>query len=99
MIGTHDARDVSRLIEELEQEPDIDPTLLVDQTELEEAGAVFQDPELLVSLQGGMDDPDGLDGPPPPHRTQDEWGWDLSAPLVRGGDENDETDATEPAPA
>ena len=82
MIGMNDTRDVRRLLEELEQEPDVDHRRLVDRRELEQAGAVLQDPELMVTLQGGMDDPDGLDTAPRVHRAEDELGWDLSAPLV-----------------
>jgi len=86
------AEDISRdtqFVEQLEQEPDIDPTLLVDRLELEEAGATFADPELLVTLEGGMDDPDGIDRPTAPRRREDEEGWDLSAPLVAGGDDEE----------
>ena len=46
-------------IEELGQDPSLDPTLLVDERELEEAGAGFDDPEPLAALEGGVDDPDG----------------------------------------
>jgi hypothetical protein len=83
-------------VEELEQEPDIDPTLLVDHLELEEAGAEFEDPELVVTLEGAMDDPDGLDRPPPRHRREDEEGWDLSAPLVAAPAGEDGVGETEP---
>ena len=34
----------------------------VDVEEYEEAGALFDDPEKTVLLEGGMDDPDGSDG-------------------------------------
>ena len=34
----------------------------VDVEEYEEAGALFDDPEKTVLLEGGLDDPDGSDG-------------------------------------
>jgi hypothetical protein len=40
-------------IEDLEQDPSLDPTLLVDERELEEAGAEFDDPEVMATLDGG----------------------------------------------
>jgi hypothetical protein len=72
-------------IEELELDPSLDPTLQVDNRELEEAGAELDDPEALVVLDGGIDDPDGLGGPAPRtlSRGEDEEGWDLDAPLAR----------------
>ena len=33
----------------------------VDVAEYEEAGALFDDPERIAMLQGGLDDPDGVD--------------------------------------
>ena len=79
-----DARLDPDLIEKLEQDPSRDPTLLLDNRELEEAGALLDDPETMVTLQGGIDDPDGLGSPTT--RTgvpgEDEVGWDLDAPLV-----------------
>ena len=68
-------------LEELEADPSLDPNLFSDQRELEELGAQFDDPELEVTLQGGMDDPDGVDRPPD-RRQPDDDGWDLSAPLA-----------------
>ncbi len=70
-------------LEAVEQDPVLDPTLLVDLRELEEAGAELNDPEALVTLQGGIDDPDGLGGPTGRtlSRGEDEEGWDLDAPL------------------
>jgi hypothetical protein len=63
----------------------------VDGRELEEAGAVFDDPEALVTLDGGMDDPDGLGETSQRRRAQegDAEGWDLDAPEVPGGDDPD----------
>jgi hypothetical protein len=80
----------SDFIEELGVDPSLDPTLQVDELELTEAGAELDDPEVLVTLDGGMDDPDGLGGPPSRGRPRrdDDGGWDLDAP-VTGGDRPD----------
>ncbi len=67
--------------EALEQDPSLNPTLLVDETELRELGAQLDDPELLVTLEGGIDDPDGIDGVPRRMAGTDQ-GWDLDAPLA-----------------
>ena len=66
-------------IEELEQDPSLDPSRQTDERELEEAGLELDDPESLVTLEGGMDDPDGLGGPSAQARArrQDEEGWNL----------------------
>ena len=48
------------LLEDLELDPSLDPTLLVDEQELEEAGALLDDPEKIATLDGGIDDPDGI---------------------------------------
>ena len=48
-------------LEEVEQDPSLDPTLQVDDLELEEAGVKFDDPEKMATLDGGIDDPDGVD--------------------------------------
>lgn len=48
------------LIEELELDPSLDPALLVDERELEEVGAQLDDPEKMATLDGGIDDPDGI---------------------------------------
>jgi hypothetical protein len=66
--------------EALELDPSLDPTLQADQAELEELDAQLDDPERMVTLDGGMDDPDGAD-PGPDARGSDGEGWDLSAPL------------------
>jgi hypothetical protein len=58
--------------------------LLADERELEELGAQLDDPELLVTLEGGMDDPDGVDRPPLPHSPDEDDGWDLDVPLASG---------------
>lgn len=65
-------------------DPAIDPEIDLDHKELEEIGAVLDDPEAITTLAGGMDDPDGLDGPPDEARarTADAGGWTLDADLV-----------------
>ncbi len=77
--------------EEVELDPTLDPTLVADERELEEVGAQLDDPELMVSLDGGFDDPDGAGAPTA--SPADGGGWDLDAPLVRGPD-SDEPGAT-----
>jgi hypothetical protein len=57
-----------------EGERSLDSGLVVDEAELEEAGAQLDDPERMSMLDGGMDDPDGA-GPPP--AADDEAGWDV----------------------
>ena len=88
-----DSRIDSNLIEEVEQDPSLDPTLQADQRELEEAGAEFDDPEQLATLDGGMDDPDGVGGPTGSSAAagEDE-GWDLDAPVTRGDADEDSLD-------
>jgi hypothetical protein len=87
-------------IEQLELDPSLDPTLQVDERELEEAGAELDDPERIATLDGMIDDPDGLGGPPAQSggRVSDEDGWDLDAPIVPG--EAEEVDGgTDAAPS
>jgi hypothetical protein len=48
------------LLEDLELDPSLDPTLLLDERELEEAGVELDDPEKMATLDGGIDDPDGI---------------------------------------
>jgi len=78
-------------LDAVELDPSLDPTLLVDDRELEEAGAAFDDPESLARLDGGLDDPDGSGGPTPQERAQgaDTEGWDLDAPEVPEPDPED----------
>jgi hypothetical protein len=65
-------------IEAVERDPSLDPTLQLDELELEEAGVKFDDPEVLATLDGGIDDPDGVDPRRGPSRpAADEDGWDL----------------------
>jgi len=90
-----DSRINSNFIEEVEGDPSIDPTLQMDERELEEIGAELDDPEDLVTLDGGMDDPDGLGEPTTRTRSrrQDQDGWDLDTPTAGGKDT--EPDSTE----
>jgi hypothetical protein len=78
-------------LEAVELDPSLDPTLQTDDKELEEAGAEFDDPEDLVVLDGGIDDPDGIGQPSVRDRARsaDEDGWDLDAPEVPGSAESD----------
>jgi hypothetical protein len=71
-------------IEKLEQDPSLDPALQLDDRELEEAGVELDDPEDLATLDGGIDDPDGLGGPTnrSASRAADTEGWDLDAPVA-----------------
>jgi hypothetical protein len=78
-------------LEDLELDPSIDPVLVADERELEELGAQLDDPERVVTLQGGMDDPDGID-PRLPRNPDDREGWDLSAPLAAGEEGDDPED-------
>jgi hypothetical protein len=81
------------LIEAVELDPSLDPTLRADEREREEAGTELDDPEKLVTLDGGMDDPDGIDGLAGSRRATDSEGWDLDAPLARdNGPDDDATD-------
>ncbi len=59
---------------------DLDADVVVDRTELEEAGAELDDPDRIALIDGGMDDPDGVGGPPPVD--DDEAGWDVD-PVTR----------------
>ena len=57
--------------------------------------AELNDPEDLVTLDGGMDDPDGLGEPTRRTRSrhEDEGGWDLDAPATSGNEPDaDSTD-------
>ncbi len=79
-------------VERLGQDPSLDPTLLVDEREIEEAGAAFDDPEPLATLEGGIDDPDGV-ARRPSHsrlRAEDDEGWDLDEPLVNQDEDDDD---------
>lgn len=79
------------LLEALERDPSLDPALQVDERELEEVGAELDDPEAIVLLDGGGDDPDGLGEASSrtlARREEEEEGWELDAPIVTS-DEDD----------
>jgi len=78
----------SDFIERVEGDPSLDGALQVDDRELEEAGTEFDDPEDLVTLEGGIDDPDGLGEPTDRARSrrEDNEGWDLDAPVAADDD-------------
>jgi hypothetical protein len=73
-----------RLLEEIEADPSLDPALQLDERELEEIGAVLDDPEDLATLDGGIDDPDGIERPAGSPRAQSDHdsGWQLDEPLT-----------------
>jgi hypothetical protein len=72
-------------LEAVELDPSLDPTLQTDDLELEEAGVEFDDPEAFATLDGGIDDPDGVGGPAGAlGRREDDEGWDLDAPVTAG---------------
>jgi len=79
-------------LEAVEVDPSLDPALQVDHRALEEAGAELDDPEAMVTLEGGIPDPDGLGYPTEAKlaRVRDHDGWDLDVPEVpdvEGADE------------
>jgi hypothetical protein len=78
--------------EDAEVDPSLDPTLQVDERELDEADAELDDPEEMVTLEGGIDDPDGLGEPSSRTRLrrEDEDGWDLDAPSGPGNEPTDD---------
>ncbi|MDA8341470.1 MAG: hypothetical protein M0007_04530 [Actinomycetota bacterium] len=49
--------------EAVQLDPDLAPAEVVDELELEEIGMELDDPEMIASLSGGIDDPDGVGGP------------------------------------
>jgi hypothetical protein len=86
--GDEDLDEASRLdartIEQVEQDPALEPSMAVDERELEELGAELDDPEEMVMLDGGVDDPDGLGEPSNRSRARlaDWGGWDLDKPVT-----------------
>ena len=86
--GDEDLDETSRLdartIEQIEQDPALEPSMKVDERELEELGAELDDPEEMVTLDGGADDPDGLGEPSARSRSRraDWGGWDLDKPVA-----------------
>ena len=83
------ARIEPKFSEILDVDPSLDPRLQLDHLELEELGAELDDPEKMAVIEGGMDDPDGIDPPVGGAvHGEDEEGWNLTAPLVRGDNED-----------
>jgi hypothetical protein len=89
--ATEESSDVSSVAElGVDEESRVDPDSVedlgllhrvsVDERELDEIGAEFDDPEDMVTIDGN-DDPDGLGGPVHPERSRrdDAQGWDLDA--------------------
>ena len=78
--------------EMVELDPSLDPHLQLDERELEEAGAEFDDPEQIAVLEGLIDDPDGLGGPSTLHhaRDADTEGWDLDAPIASEAEDDED---------
>jgi hypothetical protein len=78
-------------LEAVELDPSLDPTLQTDDRELEEAGVELDDPEAMATLDGGIDDPDGIGEPSERDRAlaADDEGWGLDAPEVASDDEPD----------
>ena len=76
-------------LEAVELDPTLDPTLQADERELEEAGATLDDPEAMATLDGGIDDPDGVGTPGRDGSSADEEGWDLDATVGDPGPEDD----------
>jgi hypothetical protein len=56
----------------------LDRQLTVDETELSELGSKLDDPERMATLEGGMDDPDGILPDAGTDASRDD-GWDLDA--------------------
>lgn len=85
-------------LEAVELDPSLDPTLQTDEREMQEAGVELDDPEAMASLDGGIDDPDGVDPAAGRGDAGDaEEGWDLDAPITAGDAEaaSDEAAADE----
>ena len=78
-------------LEAVERDPGMDPSNQVDLSELEEIGGQLDDPEAMVTLSDGSDDPDGYGGPPPSKVAAgaDRGGWDLAAPLTEARSDGD----------
>ena len=75
--------------EALEGDDDLRPDSMVDLTELDEVGALLEDPEQRGLLQGAADDPDGVGAPTGAPVNDEGEGWDLDAPLAPGGSEKE----------
>lgn len=89
-----DTRLDAGMVDQVQEDPSLDPTCQVDEREAEEAGVALDDPEDLAVLVGGVDDPDGTGEPSSRTRArqEDDGGWDLDAGNAAG-------DRPEPGPA
>jgi hypothetical protein len=76
-------------LEAVELDPSLDPTLQTDERELEEAGAELDDPESMATLDGGIDDPDGVGAPSGRGTPAHEEGWILDAMVGQADSEDD----------
>ena len=83
------------LAEMVQVDPSLDPSLQVDERELEEVGADLDDPEVMVTLDGGGDDPDGFGEPAARTvaRRGDGAGWGLEEPGPYSDDPDADHDA------
>ncbi len=83
------------LAEMVQVDPSLDPSLQVDERELEEVGADLDDPEVMVTLDGGGDDPDGFGEPAARTvaRRGDGAGWGLDEPGPYSDDPDADPDA------
>jgi len=70
---------------------DLDSDLVVDEYELEEAGALLDDPDRISLIDGSMDDPDGV-RPRSRRRGAPDEGWDRDPVEADGRVEADEDD-------
>ncbi len=72
------------LLEAVDRDESAEYVHPADELEQREADIVFDDPEEITMLDGGMDDPDGAGGPSPTASitSPDDEGWDLDAPEV-----------------
>jgi hypothetical protein len=76
---------------------DLDTDLVVDDAELDEAGANLDDPEQMSLLDGGIDDPDGSGPPSRTRRDEETAGWDLDPEADDARWDEDEDDDDDPA--
>lgn len=83
-----DARTDPTFVEDVDGDPSLAPRSQGDEREREALGTDFDDPQEMVVLDGGIDDPDGLGQPSERARSPkpDEDGWDLDAPIAGGDD-------------
>ncbi len=85
-------------LEAVEDDPTLGPYSQADERELEEIDAELDDPEGMVTLEGGIDDPDGLGRATERERerSDDDEGWDLDEPIVPAADDIEDEPGIEP---